>query len=299
MPDNFDAYFKWLGIPPEEQPPNHYRLLAIPLLVDDAMVIEHAADRQMAHLRTFQTGKHSALSQRLLNEVAAARVCLLNPKKKAAYDDQLREALQAQQAADAATAGASAVELEIDLGRPQPAVSRSSSAKPGVRPMAWIAGGGALGLVLLGLVAWSLMPRSHADRQRTSAGDLRQEAKKNSKAPASPAKGDSKKDDWTSAVKDSPQTEDAAASVPTATRCSPHLASRAILRLGERQANVTPPTSQVATEGELSWALLESAGSGNIFQRTTCEGSCNERRVVRDFRKIRTSTRTRKVAFAG
>lgn len=44
----------------------------------------------MAHLRNYQTGKHADLSQRLLNEVAAARVCLLNGAKKAAYDKQLR-----------------------------------------------------------------------------------------------------------------------------------------------------------------------------------------------------------------
>jgi hypothetical protein len=47
----------------------------------------------MAHLRTFQSGKHSALSQRLLNEVAAAKVLLLNSAKKAAYDEKLRSSL--------------------------------------------------------------------------------------------------------------------------------------------------------------------------------------------------------------
>ena len=30
--DGFDPYRKWLGIPPQEQPPNHYRLLGIGLL---------------------------------------------------------------------------------------------------------------------------------------------------------------------------------------------------------------------------------------------------------------------------
>lgn len=58
---------------------------------DDPNVIEAAADRQMGHLRTYQTGEHADLSQKLLNEVAAARVCLLSEKRKAAYDRQLRE----------------------------------------------------------------------------------------------------------------------------------------------------------------------------------------------------------------
>ncbi|MHB1035688.1 MAG: toxin-antitoxin system YwqK family antitoxin [Pirellulales bacterium] len=90
MAQPFDPYYKWLGIPPEAQPPDRYRLLGIQRFESDADVISHAVDRQMAHVRTFQTGQHSAESQRLLNELAAARLCLLHPEKKAAYDATLR-----------------------------------------------------------------------------------------------------------------------------------------------------------------------------------------------------------------
>ena len=83
------------GIPPEEQPANHYRLLSIRLFETSGDVIDNAADRQMAHLRHVPSGKHGDLSQRLLNEVAAARICLLDPKKRAAYDQQLRAKLAA------------------------------------------------------------------------------------------------------------------------------------------------------------------------------------------------------------
>jgi hypothetical protein len=93
MPEVFDPYRKWLGIPLAEQPPHHYRLLGIGLFEDDADTIAIAADRQMAHVRTFQTGPNSALSQKLLNELAAARLALLDPKKKAAYDKDLRATL--------------------------------------------------------------------------------------------------------------------------------------------------------------------------------------------------------------
>ena len=89
MAAQFDPYHTWLGIPPHEQPPNHYRLLGIPAFSSDPDIIENAADRQMAHLRTFQAGVHSDLSQKLLNEVAAARVCLFNAQKKADYDQKL------------------------------------------------------------------------------------------------------------------------------------------------------------------------------------------------------------------
>ncbi len=93
MADAFDPYHVWLGIPPEEQPPNRYRLLSIKLFESNPDVIDGAADRQAAHLRTFQSGQNAKLSQRLLNEVAAARVCLLKPESKAAYDQKLRASL--------------------------------------------------------------------------------------------------------------------------------------------------------------------------------------------------------------
>ena len=94
MPQSFDPYHTWLSIPPERQPPNHYDLLGTRPFEDNIEAIAAAADRQMGHLRSFQTGKHSDLSQKLLNEVATARVCLLDPQKKAAYDRQLQQALQ-------------------------------------------------------------------------------------------------------------------------------------------------------------------------------------------------------------
>ena len=62
MADDFNPYHVWLGIPPEEQPANHYRLLGIRLFESNGDVIDSAADRQMAHLRTFQGGKHGDLT---------------------------------------------------------------------------------------------------------------------------------------------------------------------------------------------------------------------------------------------
>jgi hypothetical protein len=96
--EEFDPYRKWLGIPPKDQPPNHYRLLSLEMFENDPDVISNAADRQMAHLRTFQTGPHSAQSQKLLNECSAARVCLLNKAEKAEYDALLRKPTTAAQA---------------------------------------------------------------------------------------------------------------------------------------------------------------------------------------------------------
>lgn len=94
----FDPYYEWLGIPSAESAgggPHHYRLLGLQNFESNPRVIENAADRLMAQLRGFAAGPNGPLSQKLLNEVAAARVCLLDASRKAAYDKQLQGRLAA------------------------------------------------------------------------------------------------------------------------------------------------------------------------------------------------------------
>lgn len=93
MSEPFDPYHKWLGIRESQRPPNHYRLLGLEPFEDDADVIANAADRQMAYIRTYQLGSHAEQSQRMLNELAAAKVCLLDTIKKEEYDRSLRDHL--------------------------------------------------------------------------------------------------------------------------------------------------------------------------------------------------------------
>lgn len=94
----FDPYHKWLGIPREEQPPTHYRLLGIRPFESDPDVIEAAAEQRMAHLRSRQAGQHAAFSQQLLNQIAAARLELLIPERKREYDRNLHQKLRAEAA---------------------------------------------------------------------------------------------------------------------------------------------------------------------------------------------------------
>ncbi|MDZ7617064.1 MAG: hypothetical protein U1E05_08670 [Patescibacteria group bacterium] len=96
MSKAIDPYYQWLGIPPKQQPADHYRLLGIERFETNADVIRDAADRQMVHVRSYQMGQHSQLSQKVLNELANARVCLLNSEKKAAYDAALRAGMEAR-----------------------------------------------------------------------------------------------------------------------------------------------------------------------------------------------------------
>jgi hypothetical protein len=171
----FDPYHKWLGIPREEQPPHYYRLLGISLFEADADVIETAADQRMAHLRTFQSGKNGQLSQKLLNELAAAKIALLQPAKKAEYDQELRAKLGQEQQPGAANKAAKpparALPKAQPLGegplaapaalpqvmpikpQPTPVKPQSSASLPGVHPA--VIGGiaAAAAILILGMGA--------------------------------------------------------------------------------------------------------------------------------------------------
>ncbi|MEK6238350.1 MAG: hypothetical protein N2C14_26840 [Planctomycetales bacterium] len=85
-----ELYYKWLGIKPVDQPPNHYRLLGIDLFESDADVIDSAANQRMSYVQQRAFGEHAAIAQQMLNEISTARLCLLNTSKKAAYDAQLQ-----------------------------------------------------------------------------------------------------------------------------------------------------------------------------------------------------------------
>ena len=136
MPEHFDPYRKWLGIPSEEQPPHYYRLLGLAPFEHDPDVIENAADQRMAHVRTFQSGRHAVLSQRILTELSAAKVCLLNEEKKAAYDEELQAGIY----------GAANWEADFDAAR------KTTAAKAAARHWPdWHVG------VLLGSIASSII----------------------------------------------------------------------------------------------------------------------------------------------
>ena len=93
----FDPYYKWLGITPNEQPANHYRLLGLALFEADPEVISNVALQRMAHVRSFAIGQHMAESQKLLNEIAVAKITLIDPQKKSRYDEALRKSQPAKE----------------------------------------------------------------------------------------------------------------------------------------------------------------------------------------------------------
>lgn len=136
MEKDFDPYYKWLGIPPRDQPPNHYRLLSIETFEEDRDVIDAAANRVMSYLKDLAVGDEAQHSQTLLNQVSRARLCLLNRQKKVSYDAELRAELAAK-AAEGGVAPSGGVPMagELPSGPPVP-TGPPSSPPPVLRPSA-------------------------------------------------------------------------------------------------------------------------------------------------------------------
>lgn len=137
MSQEFDPYHRWLGIPPNRQPANHYRLLGLVQFESDVEAIRDAAERQIAHVR-IRALKHPDVSQKILNELASAKACLLDPEAKAAYDDVLRR---------------------IKASKPKPKPARASSWTGGTAAKWGAIGGAAAGLVLALSIALLFQPR--------------------------------------------------------------------------------------------------------------------------------------------
>lgn len=90
MSESFNPYHRWLGI--REEQPTFYRLLGVDPFEDDPDVIEDGAERQIAHVRNYQTGKHAEQAHQLLKELTDAKRCLTQPDRKQFYDQSLRAA---------------------------------------------------------------------------------------------------------------------------------------------------------------------------------------------------------------
>ncbi|MDB5341856.1 MAG: hypothetical protein JWP89_233 [Schlesneria sp.] len=166
--DSFDPYHKWLGIPKKEQPANHYRLLGITVFEPDLDVIEAAADRQMAYVSQCATGEHLKLSQQILNELSAARVCLLVPAKREVYDEQLRKKLGRSTEASALPIREPEPVDEFDQTfetlRPAPRRKKSRSQKPEI-PY-WMLAGGGVAVVVSTIGLWSMMGNTRSSKSR-------------------------------------------------------------------------------------------------------------------------------------
>ncbi|MCE5277495.1 MAG: DnaJ domain-containing protein [Planctomycetaceae bacterium] len=89
MSSSPDLYMQWLALPPGPRPPDHYVLLGLPRGCGDAERIEAAVRRQMDRLDAYalhpDAQKRQSV-QEMMNRLAQARGCLIDPRRRKAYD---------------------------------------------------------------------------------------------------------------------------------------------------------------------------------------------------------------------
>jgi hypothetical protein len=96
MAERLDVYRDWLGITETPRPLDYYQLLRLPRFADDTQKIRTHYRKMNAHVRKFATGDYAAESQKLLNELARAMLCLTDLQRKREYDASLGRKVAAE-----------------------------------------------------------------------------------------------------------------------------------------------------------------------------------------------------------
>jgi hypothetical protein len=99
----------WLGLPAEAWPPDHYRLLGLPLGEGDAARIEQQVHDRLEVVRRYQLLQPDHVTE-AMNRLAQAFVCLTDPQAKKEYDAKLSQTPALGPVVDDAIAEAPAVD---------------------------------------------------------------------------------------------------------------------------------------------------------------------------------------------
>jgi hypothetical protein len=87
-----DLYSEWLGIEGGPRPPDHYALLGIERFCDDPDLIDTVAHQRLDLLDKYSLAgsrENRNACQEIMNEVARARVVLMNAERRSLYNLQL------------------------------------------------------------------------------------------------------------------------------------------------------------------------------------------------------------------
>lgn len=90
VPDNFNPYHKWLGIPQQKCPPTFYELLGISLDEEDRSVIESSAERQRSHVEQYLGTEWNKFANQIISQIAEAEVTLLSADLRREYDRKVK-----------------------------------------------------------------------------------------------------------------------------------------------------------------------------------------------------------------
>jgi hypothetical protein len=136
---NHELICSWLGLPPGEWPPDHYRLLGLTPGESDAALIEQRVHERLDSVRGYQM-MHPEQATEAMNRLAQAFVCLTDPVSKKAYDTALLgEAPPTAQATAVAPRPEAVDELDWlysdpPAARTEPPLPAVSSAPPAALP---------------------------------------------------------------------------------------------------------------------------------------------------------------------
>lgn len=87
MADGFNSYREWLGLAASS--PSYYELLGLPLQESDEGKIAAAAERARTRVRSYRPGPQAREWARLLDEIQAAKECLVDPERREQYDAEI------------------------------------------------------------------------------------------------------------------------------------------------------------------------------------------------------------------
>ena len=90
MSDDFNPYRKWLGIPKNRMPANHYDILGVSLNEEDPEVIRTAAEQRRSYVEQQRGLGHDKAVKKILYQLDEAEMTLVDSELRRDYDKRLR-----------------------------------------------------------------------------------------------------------------------------------------------------------------------------------------------------------------
>lgn len=110
---SFNPYSEWLGLDPNIRQPNYYQICGLSADVTDRDEIHAAVEHAVVKVRGFRPGPRAREWAQLLDDLAAAKATLLDPEKRAKYDQSLAASGTSDTAAKSASTTAVDAPVEV------------------------------------------------------------------------------------------------------------------------------------------------------------------------------------------
>jgi hypothetical protein len=131
----FNPYHEWLQIDEQNLQPTYYELLGIKPSEADQGAIAAAAERAACRVRSHRPGANAAAWAELLDEIAAAKKCLLDPNNRQQYDRQIKSLVAEPPKATPLSPSRSDANPPGAIPRTAGASEKSKTATPAKKPL--------------------------------------------------------------------------------------------------------------------------------------------------------------------